>query len=180
MAESDLIQRIESLERRLEAAEATLAIQRLKARYAELVDSRYTAAGPRTAPEIASIADAIVALFTEDAVWDGGERLGLHRGRAAIRQRFLEPTLHFTLHYFVMPAIEVEGDRASARWQILAPIRFGDGRAGWMSGSEDDVYRRDAQGDWRHERMRLQVNFLVPYERGWALPSTGAPRAGSA
>ena len=163
---ADVEARLRELERRVEALEAVHAITNLKARYAELVDARYTLDGPKDAAEVARVADRIVALFSEDAVWDGGERLGAWQGREEIRKRFLDPTLHFTLHYFVKPRIEVEGDRARGRWDILAPITFGDGRAGWMAGTEDDEYVR-VGGVWLHSRMKLGVTFMGPDLRGW-------------
>ena len=167
MAGDDALEaRLRELETRLAAVEAVQAIHNLKARYAELVDSRYGADGPKPAAEVARIADEIVALFTEDAVWDGGENLGLWRGRDEIRKRFLDPTLRFTLHYFVKPRIEVEGDRATGRWDILAPVSFQNGKPGWMAGTEDDEYRR-VDGRWLHSRMELGVVFMVPHERGW-------------
>jgi len=162
----ELEARVRSLEDRLSRVEAVQEIQVLKARYAELVDARYSRAGPKPPDEVARVADEIVALFTEDALWDGGERLGLCRGREEIRKRFLDPTLRFTLHYFVKPRIEVEGDRARGRWDILAPITFADGRPGWMAGTEDDEYTRVDQ-HWLHSRMKLTVHFMVPHAHGW-------------
>jgi hypothetical protein len=161
-----LEQKLRELERRLEAVEAVQAIHNLKAHYAELVDSRYTREGPKPPEEVARIAGAIADLFCADAVWDGGERLGLCKGREEIRKRFLEPTLRFTLHYFVKPRIEVEGARARGRWDILAPITFEDGKPGWMAGYEDDEYLRE-EGRWLHSRMKLTVVFLAPELRGW-------------
>jgi len=163
---SDLEDRVRALEARLAEVEAVQEITRLKARYAELIDSRYTQAGPRPADEVARIADQVVQLFAEDAVWDGGADLGCWTGRSEIRKRFLDPTLQFTLHYFVQPRIEVEGERAKARWDILAPVTFGNGKPGWMTGIEDDEYRR-VDGRWLHARMKLSVHFMVPYSRGW-------------
>ena len=113
------------------------------------------------------IADALAALFTESAIWDGGPDLGRCQGREAIRTRFLEPTLKFSWHYFVKPRIEVNGDRASGTWDILAPCTTRDDRAMWMSGYEDDEYvKRD--GVWLHQSMKLSVIFMVPHDRGWA------------
>jgi hypothetical protein len=166
MPTEDLSARIEALEARLADVEAVLAIQNLKARYAELVDSRYTREGPRPPDEVDAIADEIVQLFSEDAVWDGGESLGLWKGRDEIKKRFLEPTLQFTLHYFVKPQITVEGDRARARWDILAPITFGNGKPGWMTGFEDDEYVR-VDGQWLHSRMKLTIHFMAPHHKGW-------------
>jgi hypothetical protein len=166
---AELERRVEVLERRLRAVEDAEAIRELKARYAELVDARYTRDGPRPAAELAPIADRIAALFSEDAVWDGGAGLGVCRGRAAIRQRFLEPTLQFSWHYFVKPRIEVDGDAARGRWDILSPCTSREGRALWMAGVEDDEYVREG-GVWLHRSMRLEVVFMAPYERGWAKP----------
>jgi hypothetical protein len=168
----DVEARLRALEARLEAVEAVQAIHNLKARYASLVDSRYTRDGPAAATELGRIADEIADLFSEDAVWDGGERLGLCAGRDEIRRRFLEPTLRFTLHYFVMPEVEVTGDRARGRWDILAPVTFGDGRPGWMAGREDDEYVK-VEGVWLHSRMKLTVVFMGPELRGWDRTRTG-------
>ena len=161
-----LEERLAALEARVEAAEAVHAIQSLKARYAELVDRRYARGRAREAPELAETADAIAALFTEDGVWDGGPALGRCEGRAAIAERMREPTLRFSWHFFLKPRIEVAGDRAHARWDILSPCTTRDGRPHWMVGVEDDAYRR-VDGVWLHERMQLTTVFLAPHERGW-------------
>ena len=150
--------------RELEDAEA---IRRLKARYAELVDARYAKAGPRPPEDLASLADSIASLFAEDAVWDGGAGLGVCRGREGIRARMAEPTLLFSRHYFVNPQIRLDGDRAQARWELLAPCTLRDGRPAWMAGAEDDEYTRIG-GVWLHQRMALCVHFFAPHERGWA------------
>lgn len=163
---SDLDDRVRELEERLTEVEAVQEITRLKARYAELIDSRYTQQGPKPADEVARIADQVVALFAEDAVWDGGADLGCWQGRDEIRKRFLDPTLQFTIHYFVQPRIQINRDRATGRWDILAPVTFGNGKPGWMTGIEDDEYVR-VRGRWLHSRMKLTVHFMVPHARGW-------------
>ena len=164
---SELSRRIVALEARLEALEAAEAIRNLKARYAELVDQRYRRGGGVVEPErLAALADEIAGLFSADAVWDGGAGLGLCEGRDAIRERFLDPTLLFSWHYFVKPRIEVSGDEATARWDILSPCTTKDGRPHWMAGVEEDAYRRE-EGRWLHTRMKLDVVFMAPHERGW-------------
>jgi len=162
----ELSQTIRNLESRLAAVEAVQDIRRLKARYAALIDQRYTRDGPKEPAEVARIADAATQLFVPDAVWDGGERLGRWEGRDAIRKRFLDPTLKFTLHYFVNPVIEVDGDRARGTWDILAPITFDDGKPGWMAGVEHDEYRSH-EGRWLHSQMKLTLHFTAPDLRGW-------------
>lgn len=153
----------------MRAVEDVLAIQNLKSRYANLTDQRYDRKGIVEALVLQRLADEIAELFTEDAVWDGGATLGECRGRPAIRERFLKPTLRFSWHYFVKPDIRVDGDRASARWDILAPCTAGDGQRYWMAGTEDDEYER-VDGQWLHSSMRLGVVFMAPFERGWGAP----------
>ncbi|HEY8494550.1 MAG TPA: nuclear transport factor 2 family protein [Myxococcota bacterium] len=155
-----------ALAARVERLEAVEAIRALKARYAALVDARYEGGAPLPPERLAPLADAIAALFTEDAVWDAGGRLGTCRGRAEIRARMLEPTLRFSRHYFVNPVIEVDGDRARGRWELLAPCTLRDGRPAWMAGAEDDAYAR-VGGRWLHASMKLTVHFLAPHADGW-------------
>jgi hypothetical protein len=157
---------LEELERRVRGLEDAESIRRLKARYAELVDARYAKGAPRPADQLAPLAEAIAALFTEDAVWDGGA-MGVCTGRDAIRARMAEPTLHFSRHYFVNPDIAVDGDRARGRWELLAPCTSRDDQPMWMAGVEEDAYERVA-GIWLHSRMQLAVHFFAPHERGWA------------
>lgn len=176
-----LERRVERLEERLRAAEDVLAIQRLKARYAQLVDARTPRDRELPQAEIDAIARRIAALFSEDGVWDGGEGLGVGRGREEIFQILRRPGLQFSWHYFVKPDIEVEGDRARGRWDILSPCTSKEGRALWMAGVEHDEYVRES-GNWVHARMRLEVVFMASYEKGWAprRDSDGGSAAGRA
>jgi hypothetical protein len=166
MSDENLLRRIETLEARLRAVEDVQAIESLKARYGTLADQRYDKNGVVAPAELERIADALVALFTKDAVWDGGKALGLATGHAEIRQRFLEPTLEFSWHYFVKPQIRVDGDHATATWDILAPCTTRGGEPHWMAGYEEDEYRREG-GAWLHSRMQLGMVFMASHARGW-------------
>jgi hypothetical protein len=166
MPTDELQQRIAALERRLAAVEGVQAIERLKARYAELVDARYSRGNVVEPVKLEEAARRIAELFTEDGVWDGGKALGVARGRGEIAARMREPTLLFSWHYFLKPRIEVEGDAARARWDILSPCTTKDGRPHWMAGFEDDAYRK-VDGAWLHSQMKLTVVFLSPHATGW-------------
>lgn len=159
--------RIAQLDERLDAAESVLQIQQLKARYGAVTDRRYTGTGIVAPEELEAIAREVAGLFTEQGVWDGGERLGRCVGREAIYQRFLEPTLDFAWHYFVKPQIVVEGDRAHGQWDILAPCTAPGGRPYWMAGVEHDRYER-VDGVWFHAYMKLDMVFMAPYDRSWS------------
>jgi hypothetical protein len=168
--ERQLEKRIALLEGRLARVEDVQAIHNLKSRYGQLADARYGPKGVVERADLERIADDVVALFHADAVWDGGGGLGVSRGHAEIRARFLEPTLKFSWHYFVKPRIEVDGDRAKGTWDILAPCTSRDDRALWMAGSEDDEYVKQ-DGVWLHQSMKLHVAFMAPHDRGWARPA---------
>lgn len=166
--ELDLLRiEVERLRDRVDHLEAFQSIQNLKSRYGALADRRYTRKGPRPEAEIAAAAEALVQLFTEDAVWDGGASLGVATGHDEIRARFLAPTLMFSWHYFVKPEIHVTGHEATATWDILAPCTTPDGTPMWMAGVEHDTYRK-VGGVWLHASMRLDPVFMAPHAKGWA------------
>jgi hypothetical protein len=167
MTTRSLEETVRDLEQRVRRLEAAEEIRNLKSRYGSLADARYGRDGVVARPELERIAGELAELFTEDAVWDGGAALGVCHGRPAIRERLLDPTLRFSWHYFVKPRIEVEGDRARATWDVLAPCTTRDGVATWMAGVEDDEYAR-VGGRWLHRRMRLRTVFFAPHARGWA------------
>ncbi|HUY22552.1 MAG TPA: nuclear transport factor 2 family protein [Acidimicrobiales bacterium] len=157
---------VAALRTRVVVAESVLAIQTLKARYAELVDRRFSAGAVVDADRLAQVAEAVAGLFTPDGTWDGGPGLGRVTGRRAIAARLREPTLTFARHYFVNPRIEVDGDTAVARWDLLSPCRRAEGTSYWMSGYEDDEYAR-VDGVWMHRSMTLTTVFMSPVGEGW-------------
>ncbi len=162
----ELNQQVAELRVRVEAAEAVLAIQNLKARYAQLVDERYVRGKVAPDEKVAAVAEQIAALFSEDGVWDGGPALGVSTGRAEIAARMRAPTLLFSWHFFLKPQIQVDGEHARGRWDILSPCTTKDGKPHWMVGFEDDEYAR-VNGAWLHTRMKLTSVFLAPHETGW-------------
>jgi ketosteroid isomerase-like protein len=147
---------MKTLEERLRTLEDLEEIRTLKARYAAACDDNYNA-------------DAIAALFTEDAVWDGGA-LGRADGRAAIRRFFSRATEYFpfAIHNVMNPMIEIEGDRASGQWYLLQPATMAkDNQAVWLAAVYHDEYVR-VEGGWRFKRLKVESHFLTPYEQGWA------------
>lgn len=152
---------VDGLERRIARLEAAEEIRHLKARYAHACDTGYDP-------------DRIVELFTEDATWDGGERLGSYRGRAAIWS-FFDRVRHqfvWALHYMVAPVIEVAEDIESATgsWYLWQPCTLKNGdsvEAVWFSGIYRDRYRCE-QGLWKISHLQLTVSTITPYDEGWA------------
>ena len=164
--DENLARRLSVLEERVHDLEGHAAILDLKSRYGARMDERYTRAGPKPQVELDALADALVALFTEDAVWEGGGPLGTATGHAELRERFRRPTLMYSWHFFVKPEIQVDGDRATGRWDVLAMMTTTEGRPMWMVGVEHDEYRR-VDGCWLHSKMHLESQLMAPYDRGW-------------
>jgi SnoaL-like domain len=162
----ELTAEVAALRRRVDASEDILQLQALKARYGELLDGRYSGGSLVDQAELAEIADQVAALFTVDATWDGGPQLGVATGRAAIASRLRTPTLTFARHLFVKPQIHVDGDQATARWDLLCPCRIADGSSYWMCGYEDDSYIR-TRGAWLQQSMKLTTLFMSSVAKGW-------------
>ncbi|MGO9457773.1 MAG: nuclear transport factor 2 family protein [Acidimicrobiales bacterium] len=166
-AAPDPREELDALRRRLDAAESVLAIQGLKARYGDLVDSRFARGRVVDETELLAIGGGIADLFTPDGVWDGGPGLGVSVGRSEIAARLASPTVSFARHWFVQPAITVDGDRASARWQLLSPCVTSSGEARWVCGYEDDKYVRTPDGAWLFGRMAFTTVFAAPAGTDW-------------
>jgi uncharacterized protein (TIGR02246 family) len=147
---------MKTIEERLRVLEDIEEIRQLKARYAAACDDNYNA-------------DAIAALFTEDALWDGGS-LGKADGREAIRKFFSRAAefFPFAIHNVMNPIIEVEGDRATAQWYLLQPATMAKGnQAVWLAAVYHDEYVRH-DGRWMFKKLTVKPHFLTPYEEGWA------------
>lgn len=158
--------RLDRLERRLDVAESRLAIMDLKARYAALVDARFAHGSTVDGDVLVDLARRAADLFCADGEWDGGPGLGVARGRREIAGRLATPTIVFARHFFVTPRIEVDGDTATGRWELLSPFTRPDGTAMWMAGTEDDTYRR-VDGVWLQASMALTTYFVAPAGDGW-------------
>lgn len=146
---------MKTIEERLRVLEDIEEIRKLKARYAAACDDNYNA-------------DAIAALFTEDAVWDGGA-LGTADGRTAIHKFFSRATefFPFAIHNVMNPIIDVDGDRATAQWYLLQPATMAKGnQAVWLAAVYHDEYVR-FDGRWMINRLKVTSHFLTPYEEGW-------------
>ena len=162
----ELLAELAGLRRRVIRAEGVLAIQDLKARYAELVDQRFSKGQIVDADTLTMVADRAAGLFTTDGVWDGGPGLGRAMGREAIAARLREPTVAYARHFFLNPRIVIHEETATGRWEVLSPCRMPDGTSYWMTGYEDDeyVYHGDT---WLHRSMKLTTVFMAPVQAGW-------------
>jgi hypothetical protein len=148
-----------SLEQRIARLEAAELIKTMKARYCDLCDRGYEP-------------DGLAALFTEDAVWDGGI-FGRYEGRAAIHAFFkgVSGTLTFAAHLVLNPIITVIDDEtATGKWRLWQPVTANEPNgpiSKILVAAYDDVYVR-VEGEWLYKSLHLTVNFFEPLSDGWA------------
>jgi len=146
------------LEQRLIRVESIEAIRTLKARYCDLCDEGYDA-------------DALCALFTEDAVWDGG-KLGVYEGIEKIHEFFVDMpnVMSFAIHNVTNSAVELsqDGQSAVARWYLIQmATQKEQNLAVWLTGRYVDqlVLENDI---WKFKHVSLTARFYSPYDQGWA------------
>src|SRR5437762_12478842 len=100
---------LEDLERRLRVLEDIEAIKKLKRRDGAYCDNNYDA-------------DGIAALFTEEAVWDGG-KFGRYEGREAIRtfSRRAPRMFPYAIRQVMNPTTDVDGAPANGQANLFQP-----------------------------------------------------------
>jgi hypothetical protein len=69
----------------------------------------------------------------------------------------------------LQPVVNVgaDGTTARARWRDLAMFSQFQKSAAWRDGIYENDYVKDG-GVWKIARLHLYVNFVAPYEQGWA------------
>ena len=128
-------------------------IKQLKLRYAAFCDRRYDPGG-------------IASCFTEDGVWDGGEKFGVHTGRKEIYDFFsgANDLVGFAMHYTTNPLIEINGDEATGQWHLWQPMVLKEGnQAIWLMAQYSERYVRE-EGNWLIERLTLVVKSFTPHD----------------
>jgi len=148
------------LELRLGRLEAESEITRLKAAYAGLCDRGYPA-------------EPLAAQFTQDGVFDGGKRFGVHTGRAELVSYFtgISASIVWALHYMVGPSITVNDTLSTAvgtwyLWQPCTLLVDGQRVPTWISGSYADQYRR-VDGTWLFSRVQLVCETVTDTRGNW-------------
>jgi ketosteroid isomerase-like protein len=120
--------------------------------------------------------DILMPLFTDDAVWDAGERFGRYEGKEAIRQFLLGSGsfIGWTLHYMVSPAVKIadDGKTAQAFWYLWETANMPNAathepEAMWIGGTYDTTLVKE-DGEWKFKHVNLNIKLLSPYTEGWA------------
>jgi hypothetical protein len=116
-------------------------------------------------------------LFADDGTIEIGLD-GVYVGKARIREYLKrlhggqEGLIYGQLNEWVtlQPAITMaaDGRSATARWRDLGMLGQYKKHAEWRDGTYENTYEKGADGIWRIRSLHLYVNFVAPYEKGWA------------
>lgn len=149
------------LEARIQRLEDIESIKALKALYCKYCDDGYDP-------------DGLASVFTEDAIWDGGNTFGIVHGRAGIRGHFENASKRVSIarHQVMNPIIEIDGDTATGHWLLFQPCSNAgpDGdEAVWLAATYADTYRRapDFPGGWLISGTTIDVAFFSRFDEGW-------------
>ncbi len=111
-------------------------------------------------------AEGAIALFTDDAVMDTGDRPPI-RGREALLRSYRDMVGGDRFHPFVHNhVIELDGDRATGVCYLDLRATIG-GECKTGVGYYEDVYARRADG-WKFASRKLALEFLVEPGQGWS------------
>jgi hypothetical protein len=161
------------LQGELERVAATLAIQTMKATYAQHADAKYTPDYRQQPPEIMERAAWQQALcFTEDAAWSGGDEFGGRiEGREQLFQWFKKSPWRWCQHFYVCPILAIGDGTASGRWKLwqAAIPRDGDSTV-FLAATTREEYRL-VEGQWLHSAMRFEELHLMRAGAGAGLPT---------
>ncbi|HEY8507510.1 MAG TPA: nuclear transport factor 2 family protein [Steroidobacteraceae bacterium] len=161
-AQRSLEAEIDALTARVEKLEATRAVKKLQRAFGFYVDR--------------GLWGEAADLFTDDGTIEIGLD-GVYVGRERIREYLKrlhggqEGLIYGQLNEWVtlQPAVFVskDGRSATARWRDLGMLGQYKQHAEWRDGIYENTYVKE-NGIWKIKSLHLYVNFVAPYEKGWA------------
>jgi hypothetical protein len=141
----------------LDATSGIVAIQQLKARYADAADAKYGPGyGRADAHSVASAARRQAECFTQNARWIGGAGFGGDiSGRSALVAFFADPPWKFATHLYGSPIITVDGERAHGSWRLWQlGVPSDDPAPVLMISRTEEHYVHTPEG-WLHDYVRF-------------------------
>ncbi len=162
-AQSRVDREVAELTRRVEVLEGTREVKKLQRAFGYYIDrGLWTEAADLFAD------DGSVEIGV-DGVYVGRDRIAeylrrLHGGQDGLIYGQLNEWIT------LQPAVSVadDGRSATARWRDHAMLGQYKRHAEWRDGIYENSYEKGADGIWRIKALHLYVNFVAPYERGWA------------
>jgi hypothetical protein len=164
----------EDLEARIRRLEDAEEIRNAIAQYGFLVDDLQPGT---TDAQLEKFLD----LWTDDLIDEHPDANGpgtneVHHGKAELMKWLREGSQGvasvrpaFGVHEYFNPWIQVDGDRATAKYYTLGPGMAGPPgarRAFWTHGEYHNDYER-VNGNWLIKHLRYRRSFNTTYEAGW-------------
>jgi SnoaL-like domain len=153
---------IEALTARVEKLEGTRAVKKLQRAFGYYVDR--------------GLWGDAADLFADDGSIEIGID-GVYVGKARIREYLQrlhggqEGLIYGQLNEWItlQPAVFIaaDGRSATARWRDQGMLGQYRKHAEWRDGTYENTYVREG-GLWKIKALHLYVNFIAPYEKGWA------------
>jgi hypothetical protein len=161
-AQKNIEAEIDALTARVEKLEGTRAIKKLQRAFGFYVDR--------------GLWGDAADLFTDDGTIELGVD-GVYAGKTRIREYLMrlhggqEGLIYGQLNEWItlQPAVFVSKDglSATARWRDQGMLGQYKKHAEWRDGVYENTYVKDG-GVWKIKSLHLYVNFVTPYEKGWA------------
>ena len=162
-AAEDVNAQIDALTLRVEKLEGVRAVKKLQRAFGYYVDRGLW----QEAADLFT-ADGTIELGI-DGVYVGPQRIRDYLQRLGGGQPGL---VYGQLNEFVtlQPVVDIaaDGRSAKARWRDLGMLGQYKQHAEWRDGIYENTYEKGADGVWRIKSLHLYVNFVAPYEKGWA------------
>lgn len=163
MAQSTVAREIEALTLRVEKLEGTRAVKKLQRAFGFYVDR--------------GLWGEAADLFSDDGTIEIGLD-GVYVGRGRIEEYLRrlhggqEGLIYGQLNEWItlQPAISIadDGRSATARWRDQGMLGQYKTHAEWRDGIYENTYEKGSDGIWRIKSLHLYVNYVAPYEKGWA------------
>lgn len=161
-AQKDVGAEVDALTARVEKLEGARAIKKLQRAFGYYVDR--------------GLWGDAADLFTTDGTIEIGVD-GVYVGKTRIRE-YLKRLHgdqeglkygHLNEWLTLQPAVFIaaDGRNATARWRDHGMLGQYKKHAEWRDGTYENRYVKE-DGIWKIKSLQLYVNFVVPYEKGWA------------
>jgi len=152
-----LLERIEQLERRAQAAEDYRELVNLQGAYGYYVDK--------------GLWDKAAALFAKDGTLEIAGR-GVFVGRERVREYLRRlpaygPGVIYN-HMQLQPVLHIDSEAGTAkgRWRTLMMVGFLGKEGRWGEATYENSYVRE-DGKWRIASLHGIINFYTEYDEGW-------------
>jgi hypothetical protein len=167
-AQAAVDREIDALTLRVERLEGTRAVQKLQRAFGFYVDRGLWGDAADLFVDNGSIEIGL------DGVYVGKSRIQEYLKRLHGGQ---EGLIYGQLNEWItlQPAINVaaDGRSATARWRDQGMLGQYKQHAEWRDGIYENTYEKGADGIWRIKSLHLFVNYVAPFEKGWARLKSG-------